>query len=67
MDDKVNLYHSMDALLDVCDAVYIVSNPDQHYQHIKEALIRKACFMRVTSDIKKEQSVELYRLAKEKN
>jgi len=67
MDDKVNLYHSMDALLDVCDAVYIVSNPDQHYQHIKEALIRgKHVLCESPLTLKKEQSVELYRLAKEK-
>lgn len=29
-----------DQLLDVSDAVYIISNPEQHYEHIRQALMR---------------------------
>lgn len=30
-----------DELLDACDAVYIISHPSKHYEHVKKALLKK--------------------------
>lgn len=35
---QIPLADSYDALLDLCDAVYIISQPHEHYDHIRRAL-----------------------------
>lgn len=39
--DVEYLTDSLDELLDVVDAVYIVSHPSQHFDHIRKALLKK--------------------------
>ncbi len=37
--DGVKIFDDYDSLLNNCDALYIVSEPEQHYEHIKKALL----------------------------
>ncbi len=37
-DEDIALYDDYDSLLEECDAVYIVSKPEMHYEHVKKAL-----------------------------
>ena len=39
-ENNIELYDTYDDLLNAVDAIYIVSNPEMHYKHIKEALDR---------------------------
>ena len=56
-----------DTMLSKVDAVYIVSHPSKHYDHIKKALQQKKhviCESPITLD--SEQTKELFRIAEEK-
>ena len=54
------------ALLKMCDAVYILSHPKDHYAHIKAALeAHKHVLVELPIVIEKEQFHELYTLAAE--
>ena len=57
----------LDNLLDKSDAVYIISNPRYHYEHVKRAL-EKGCHVLCESPIaiSHEQYEELTQLAKER-
>lgn len=59
---------SYDELLDVVDALYIVSNPKKHYEQIKKALLKKKhvlCDSPITLSIKEHK--ELNELAKKQD
>ncbi|MDD0847612.1 Gfo/Idh/MocA family oxidoreductase [Campylobacter sp. 46490-21] len=59
---------SYDELLDVVDALYIVSNPKKHYEQIKKALLEKKhvlCDSPITLSIKEHK--ELNELAKKQD
>ncbi len=56
-----------DELLDRVDAVYIISKPENHYADIKKALVAgKHVLCESPIAYTKEESIELYSLAKEK-
>lgn len=60
--------NSLDELLDLCDAVYIVSHPTKHYEQIKASLLSGKyvlCESPIAIDVKHCQ--ELLQLAKERN
>lgn len=57
-----------DALLERVDAVYIISKPENHYKHCKEALLAgKHVLCESPVAYTREQCQELFALAKEKN
>ena len=64
------LYYTdrLDALLERVDAVYIISKPENHYKHCKEALLAgKHVLCESPVAYTREQCQELFALAKEKN
>lgn len=66
-DDEVVICDTYVELLDKCDAVYIVSHPSLHYEHVKTALLsgrHVLCESPIT--LKYEQCVELFDLASSK-
>lgn len=65
---RENPTKSYDELLDVVDALYIVSNPKKHYEQIKKALLKKKhvlCDSPITLSIKEHK--ELNELAKKQD
>lgn len=59
---------SYDALLDKVDSVYIVSNPNKHYQYIKNALEKgKHVLCESPIALSENQTKELFDLARSKN
>ena len=55
-------------LLNECDAVYVVSHPEKHYAHIKQALTAgKNVLCEAPMALKNEECLELISFAKEKN
>lgn len=65
---NIRIYANYDELLDNVDALYIVTNPFLHYEHIKKALLQNKhvlCESPIT--LKSSQYIELYELAQEKN
>lgn len=55
-------------LLNKCDAVYVVSHPENHYAHIKQALIAgKNVLCEAPMALNNEECLELFNFAKEKN
>lgn len=59
---------SYDALLDKVDSVYIVSNPNKHYQYIKNALEKgKHVLCESPIALSESQTKELFDLARSKN
>lgn len=63
--EGVPLYETYDELLSVSDAVYIISGPAKHYDHIKHALENKRhvlCESPIT--LKKQECSELFGLAR---
>ena len=66
-DDKIFVTTDYSALLEKCDAVYIVSNPTKHYEQIKEALnknIHVLCESPIA--LTEKQCRELFSIADEK-
>lgn len=59
---------SYDALLDKVDSVYIVANPNKHYQYIKKALEKgKHVLCESPIALSENQTKELFDLARSKN
>lgn len=68
--DDAGLYHTddYDELLEKVDAVYIISLPEQHYEHAKKALLAgKHVLCESPVAYTREQCRELFKLASEKN
>lgn len=66
-DDKIFVTTDYSALLEKCDAVYIVSHPTKHYEQIKEALnknIHVLCESPIA--LTEKQCRELFSIADEK-
>lgn len=64
VSDTVHQFNTYDELLYNVDAVYIISQPEFHYEDIKKALLKKVnvlCESPITLD--KDQCDELFRLA----
>lgn len=59
---------SYDALLDKVDSIYIVANPNKHYQYIKKALEKgKHVLCESPISLRENQTKELFDLARSKN
>lgn len=59
---------SYDALLDKVDSIYIVANPNKHYQYIKKALEKgKHVLCESPIALRENQTKELFDLARSKN
>lgn len=59
---------SYDALLDKVDSIYIVANPNKHYQYIKKALEKgKHVLCESPIALREKQTKELFDLARSKN
>lgn len=66
--EDIPVIHDFCDLLDSSDAIYIISHPTMHYEHIKQALNKgKHVLVEMPITIHPEQCEELYQLAKEKN
>lgn len=66
-DEGVQTVTSYEELLDMSDAVYIVSHPRQHYAQIKQALMQgKHVLCESPIALKEAECTELFELAKEK-
>lgn len=67
-DAELYVTQSYSELLGICDAVYILSHPSEHYLQIKEA-IEKGVHVLCEAPISLDESKcrELYKLAKENN
>lgn len=58
---------SYQEILDYSDAVYILSSPDEHYNHVKEALLQKKnVICESPLALRVDECKELFELAKEK-
>lgn len=67
LKDKLWITTSYDALLEQVDAVYLLSHPTEHYEQIKNALLRgKHVLCESPVAIDKEQCRELFGIAREK-
>lgn len=67
-NDSLFLTHSYDDLLNVVDAVFIISHPSKHYEHIKKALnAGKHVLCESPITLNESEYVELEKLANEKN
>ncbi len=63
-EQGVRLVENYDALLEICDAVYICSYPEEHYHHIKRALEKgKHVLCESPISLNKEQASELFEYA----
>lgn len=69
MKDKMEfITDDYSKLLESCDAVYLVSKPEQHYEQVKEALnAGKHVLCESPIALEKEKTQELFELAKSKN
>ena len=68
LKDKIAVYDSLDSLLEVCDAIYIVSSPNKHYDQIKRALNKnKHVLCESPICLEEKQWLELKKTAKKKN
>lgn len=66
-DSKVEIYDELELLLDKCDAVYIVSKPEMHYEHVKKALEHgKHVLCESPIALSKDECEELMKLADSK-
>ena len=66
--EDVNLNDDYESLLDNVDAVFIISHPSNHYNHIKKALnnaVHVLCESPIT--LKENEYIELVNLSKDKN
>lgn len=65
---KIEAYTEFDSFIDKVDIVYIASPHLTHYEYIKRSLIAgKHVLCEIPFTLKKEEALELYRLAEEKN
>lgn len=65
---NVDSYTDFDAFIEKSDAVYIASPHLTHYNYIKKSLLAgKHVLCEIPFTLKKEEAIELYRLAEEKN
>ncbi len=63
----LNLCHSLEELLDRVDALYVISDPEKHYEHVKLALERgKHVICESPISLSAEQTKALMALAAEK-
>lgn len=69
MSSKVPyITNQYEKLLDRCDAVYLISQPQSHYEQIKKALISgKHVLVEAPIALSRRECEELFALAKEKN
>nr|WP_255594269.1 MULTISPECIES: Gfo/Idh/MocA family oxidoreductase [Terrabacteria group] len=66
-DEPVQMFDDYDSLLNSCDALYIVSKPELHYEHVKKALLAgKHVLCEAPMALRMEEIEELEALAKEK-
>lgn len=67
-DEKLTILDDYDELLDSVDAVFIVSNPSNHYNQIKKALLlNKHVLCESPLAFSKIECEELFKIAKENN
>lgn len=65
---KLEAYTDFDEFIEKVDVVYIASPHLTHYDYIKRSLLaRKHVLCEIPFTLKKEEALELYRLAEEKN
>lgn len=65
---KLEAYTDFDEFIEKVDVVYIASPHLTHYNYIKRSLLaRKHVLCEIPFTLKKEEALELYRLAEEKN
>lgn len=69
LSEKVKkIYRDYDEILDVCDAVYIVSHPSKHYEQIEKALLAgKHVLCESPIALSKDDTKKLFDLAKSQN
>lgn len=68
VDDEAALCRTYDELLEICDAVYIISHPTKHYEHVKKALTSgKSVLCESPIALREQECMELFRLAADKN
>ncbi|QRG87264.1 Gfo/Idh/MocA family oxidoreductase [Bulleidia sp. zg-1006] len=66
-DEPVQMFDDYDSLFNSCDALYIVSKPELHYEHVKKALLAgKHVLCEAPMALRMEEIEELEALAKEK-
>lgn len=66
--DDIPFVDTYNEVLSNSDAVFILSNPQQHYEHIKEALKQgKHVLVEMPVALEKAQVEELYKLAEDNN
>ena len=64
----LNAYTNFDAFIEKVDVVYVASPHLSHYEYIKQSLLAgKHVLCEIPFTLKKEEALELYRLAEEKN
>ena len=67
-DHKIEAFSEFDAFIEKVDVVYIASPHLTHYDYIKRSLLaEKHVLCEIPFILKKEEALELYRLAEEKN
>lgn len=65
---NIEAYTEFDSFIDKVDIVYIASPHLTHYEYIKRSLVAgKHVLCEIPFTLKKEEALELYRLAEEKN
>lgn len=65
---SIDAYTDFDTFIEKVDAVYIASPHLTHYEYIKKSLLAgKHVLCEIPFTLKKEEALELYRLAEEKN
>lgn len=65
---ELEAYTDFDAFIEMVDVVYIASPHLSHYDYIKRSLlVGKHVLCEIPFTLKKEEALELYRLAEEKN
>ena len=63
----ISVCSSYDELLDLCDAVYIITHPSRHYDDIKRALLKgKHVLCESPITVKYGECMDLFRLASDK-
>ncbi|MBP3304825.1 MAG: adenylyltransferase/cytidyltransferase family protein [Oscillospiraceae bacterium] len=65
--EKIRFADNYDALLDISDAVYVISHPERHYGQVKQALLRgRHVLCESPIALRETECRELFDLAKEK-
>lgn len=64
----INRYSQYSELLNVCDAVYVISHPSLHYNHIKQALLSgKHVLYESPLSLNENEALELIQLSEQHN